>query len=505
MVVSRREFLGASAAAAAATTLGMNWARRAFAQDTADIRIAVIGFNGQGKGHIDASHDNIVALCDVDEAVLGNMAKEMAEKYKKKVDTYTDFRRLLERKDIDGVSIATPNHTHAMIAIAAAQAGKHVYVEKPASHNIWEGRQMMAAARQNNRVMQVGTQSRSSPSLKEATKWVQGGGLGKILYAVGTCFKPRPGIGKLDKPLEIPATVHYDLWCGPAEKRELFRPKLHYDWHWDWNTGNGDAGNQGIHQMDIARWFLGEPALAPRVIAIGGRLGYEDAGNTPNTQVAYLAYEKAPLIFETRGLPRSKAAQGAAGKWDLDAMDQFRGSGVGVLVQCEKGHVLVPNYTRAEAFDRKGNSVKKWEQPENYDALKTHQDNWLAAVAANDPSRLNADIHEGHLSSSLCHLGGISQRLGEKVRAGEIMEKIAANELLSNAFDRMASHLRANGVDIDGEAVINLGPVLEVDTATEKFASSDAANELRARAKQREEFAVPDLERHGPKTAATGG
>jgi predicted dehydrogenase len=499
MAVTRREFLGASAAAAAATTLGMSWAGRALAQDTADIRIAVIGFNGQGKGHIGASHKNIVALCDVDEAVLANMAKEMADLYKKNVETFTDFRRLLERKDIDGVSIATPNHTHAMIAIAAAQAGKDVYVEKPASHNIWEGRQMVAAARQNNRIMQCGTQSRSSPSLKEATEWVQGGGLGKILYALGTCYKPRPSIGKLDRPLAMPSTIHYDMWCGPAEKRDLYRPKLHYDWHWDWNTGNGDAGNQGIHQMDIARWFLGEPAIAPRVIAIGGRLGYEDAGNTPNTQVVLLDFEKAPLIFETRGLPRSKAAQA---KWDLDAMDMIRGSRVGVLVQCEHGHVIVPNYVTAEAYDRKGNLVKQWET--GHDALKAHQDNWLSAVASRDPSRLNADIHEGHLSSALCHLGGISQRLGEPARAGEIMDKIAGNELLANSFDRMASHLRANDVDIDGEAAITLGPMLELDPATEKFTNSDAANELRARAKQRDGYAVPDLERNGTKTAATG-
>jgi hypothetical protein len=241
------------------------------------------------------------------------------------------------------------------------------------------------------------------------------------------------------------------------------------------------------------------------VISIGGRLGYEDAGNTPNTQIVLLGYEKAPLVFETRGLPRSKAAQGDGSKWDLTAMDQYRGSGVGVLVQCEKGHVLVPNYVSVEAYDRQGGLVKKWELPAEYDALKAHQDNWLAAVAANDPSRLNQDIRSGHVSSSLCHLGGVSQRLGQPAKAGEIAEKIAGNELLSNAFDRMAGHLRANGVEIDTRAVIHLGPVLEVDTAAERFVKNDAANELRARAKQRDEFVVPDLERSGAKTAAAGG
>ncbi|HEY3392321.1 MAG TPA: Gfo/Idh/MocA family oxidoreductase [Lacipirellulaceae bacterium] len=498
MTISRRRFLGTSAAATAAVW-SASWSKTLFAQDTADIRIAVIGFNGQGRGHIEASHRNIVALCDVDERVLDRTAKEMADKYGRKVEKFTDFRRLLERKDINAVSVATPNHIHAWVTVLAAQAGKDVYVEKPASHNIWEGRQMVAAARQNNRVIQCGTQSRSSPSLKEAVEWVQGGGLGKILYAVGTCYKPRQSIGRVERPLEIPKQIHYDLWCGPAEKRDLYRPKLHYDWHWDWNTGNGDMGNQGIHQMDIARWFLGEPALARGVISIGGRLGYDDAGNTPNTQVVYLDYEKAPLIFETRGLPRSKRDQEHWG----DAMDRFRGSGVGVILQCEKGHVLVPNYTSVEAFDRSSRRVKHWTT--DHDAMKTHQDNWLAAIASRDPSRLNAEIHEAHLSSSLCHMGGISHQLGKPARMSEILGHVAANDLLSNAVDRMAGHLRANGVDIDSaDGVVTFGPWLKLDPSTEKFVDNDAANELRSRSRQRDGYAVPNLEGSAPKTAAAG-
>ncbi len=498
MAISRRQFLGTSAAATAAVW-SASWTKSVFAQDTADIRIAVVGFNSQGHGHIEASHRNIVALCDVDERVLDKTAKEMADKYDRKVEKFTDFRQLLERNDIDAVSVATPNHIHAWVAVLAAQAGKDVYVEKPASHNIWEGRQMVAAARQHNRVIQCGTQSRSSPSLKEAVEWVQGGGLGKILYAIGTCYKPRQSIGKIHRPLEIPKHIHYDLWCGPAEKKDLYRPKLHYDWHWDWNTGNGDMGNQGIHQMDIARWFLGEPALAPRVISVGGRLGYEDAGNTPNTQVVFLDYEKAPLIFETRGLPRSKADQK---RWG-DSMDVYRGSDVGVVVQCEKGHVLVPNYTSVEAYDRQGRSVKRWST--DHDALKTHQDNWLSAIAARDPSRLNAEIHEAHLSSSLCHMGGISHQLGQPARMGEIMEHVAANDLLANSVDRMAGHLRANGVDVDsGDGAVTLGPWLGLDPATEKFIDNGDANNLRSRSRQRDGFAVPDIESSAPKIGATG-
>jgi predicted dehydrogenase len=496
MSVNRREFLGTSAAAASAAALGLSLASSALAddktaKDVSDVRVAQIGFNGQGKGHIQHNHKNLVALCDVDEKVLNGMAGRLKEQHGYKLDTYTDYRKLLERKDIDAVSIATPNHIHALVAIAAAQAGKHVYVEKPASYNIWEGRQMIQAARQNNRIMQCGTQSRSSTSLKEAVDFVQGGSLGKIKYALGTCYKPRPSIGKLDKPLEIPGTLNYDLWCGPAEKKDLYRKNVHYDWHWDFNTGNGDMGNQGIHQMDIARWFLGENTLAPRSISIGGRLGYEDAGNTPNTQIVYLDYAAAPLIFETRGLPRSKEAQSQWG----ESMDRYRGSRIGVIVQCENGYVLVPSYVEAFAYDNDGHELKHWNL--SGDALGRHIRNFLSAVAANDASLLNADIQEGHLSSSLCHLGGISHQLGKTAHAGEISEQIKSDELLSISFDRMASHLRANGVDIDGsEGAITLGPWLELDPATEQFVGNDAATALRSRNKQREPFVIADLERN---------
>jgi predicted dehydrogenase len=485
MSISRRDFLSSTAATGAAAALGLSFATRAFAQDTADIRVAVIGFNGQGGGHIRSLGARVVALCDADEAVLSRKADEL-RRGGRTIDTFTDFRKLLERPDIDAVSIATPNHLHAWITVLAAQAGKHVYVEKPASHNIWEGRQMVAAAKTTGRIIQIGTQCRASGSLREAAEFVRAGNLGKIEFAIGTCYKPRQSIGKLESPLAIPPSVDYDLWCGPAEKKDIFRPKLHYDWHWDWNTGNGDMGNQGIHQMDIARWFLGEPALAPRAISIGGRLGYEDAGNTPNTQIVFLDYPGAPLIFETRGLPRGGL------NW-RGGMDRYRGSDIGVIVQCEKGYVLVPSYTAAEAFDREGKSINRWEV--RGDPLNWHQTNWLAAIAAKDASGLNAPIQEGHVSSSLCHLGGISHQLGAVVRTAEIADRIKGNDLLSVSFDRMASHLRANGVEIDGrQGALTLGAWLTLDPPTELFVGNDAANGLRAR-KQRAGFEVPDMER----------
>ncbi len=481
---SRRDFIATSAATVATASLA-NFSRAA-AQDHSDVRVAVIGFNSRGNLHISELKNNLVALCDVDEKVLNERADKVDTDWNRKVERFTDYRKLLERKDIDAVSIATPNHTHALIAVAAAQAGKDVYVEKPVSHNIWEGRQMVAAARKYDCIMQCGTQSRSNESLQQAVAFIQSGQLGKIQYALGTCYKPRPSIGKLDRPLAIPSHLDYDGWCGPAEKRELMRSRVHYDWHWDFNTGNGDMGNQGIHQMDIARWFLGEDKLAPRVISIGGRLGYEDAGDTPNTQVVYQDYAAAPLIFETRGLPRSKAGQKHWG----DSMDKFRGSGIGVIVQCEDGFAVVPSYREALIYDNQGQLLKQWSNEQN-----SHHANWLEAVAARDPSKLNADILEGHLSSSLCHTGAISHRLGEKKSAAEIADFVKADPLLSSSFDRMASHLRANDVDVDSdEGALQLGPWLEIDTTAETFTNNESATQLRSRQNQRAPFVVPDIE-----------
>lgn len=482
MPIDRRDFLSGAAAAAAGLTLAEGapaWA----SDETPEVRVGQIGVRGQGFGHLRSLGKHAVAICDVDSEVLDRRTAEYAERSGVQAGKYTDFREMLDKADIDAVSIATPNHTHVWLAIAAMEAGKDVYLEKPVSHNVWEGRQLVAAARKHNRIVQCGTQSRSSPSLQAAVKWVRDGGLGEIQYAIGTCYKPRKSIGKRDAPLSIPEQLDYELWCGPAEKRDLFRNSVHYDWHWDWNTGNGDMGNQGIHQMDIARWFLGEDRLAPRTISIGGRLGYEDAADTPNTQVVYHAYEAAPLIFETRGLPRSKAAQSAWG----DSMDRYRGSGIGVIVQCEGGHVLIPSYTKAIAYDRTGAEVQRWEGGAN------HHTNWLGAIAAGDPSLLSGEIQEGHVSSALCHTGGVSHQLGEAASAGEIAERLASYPLLSGAFERMASHLRANEVDIDSEASgLKLGPWLEIDTETERFVGNEAASALHTR-DYREPYAVPDL------------
>lgn len=490
MPVSRRQFLTTTAATAASITLLSS--QTSLADEVSDIRIGCIGVRGRGKSHLEAFGKNIVAICDVDENVLNKAGAKFEQEHGRKVQLFSDYRKLLEDKNIDAISIATPNHTHALITIAGAIAGKDVYCEKPTAQTIWESRQMVAAARKFNRIIQCGTQARSSESIKSAVEFVRNGELGAIRYAVGTCYKPRPSIGKLDTPLEIPATIDYDLWCGPAEKKDLYRPNLHYDWHWDFNTGSGDMGNQGIHQMDVARWLLGVDKLAPRVLSIGGRLGYEDAGNTPNSQIAYFDYPDAPLIFEVRGLPRSKQGQQ---RWE-SSMDRYRGMRIGSLLQCEKGYIVVGNnYDKAQAYDNEGKLIKSWKT-----SGMSHFTNWLNAVATRNSSLLNAEVHETHLSSSLCFMGSISHRLGEQKRAEEIAEVVAGCDLLANSFDRLAGHLRANDVDIDGEDMLTLGASLELDPKTEMFVGNDKANELRTR-KQRAPFIIPDLEREGTSTA----
>src|SRR5262249_11405524 len=237
--ITRRTFLKSSLAATAALSVPARpWAQVAGANDA--VRVAVIGFNGRGRTHISEFQAvegvRVVALCDVDRTVLEAEASKLRDR-NQPVEIFTDVRRLLERKDIDAVTTATPNHWHALITVWACQAGKDVYVEKPISHNVWEGRKAVEAARKYKRIVQAGTQSRSSIALREALDWVRQGNLGKIKVARGLCYKRRASIGKVDGPTPIPEGVDYDLWCGPAPKGPLMRKRLHYDWHWVWDTG----------------------------------------------------------------------------------------------------------------------------------------------------------------------------------------------------------------------------------------------------------------------------
>jgi hypothetical protein len=299
--------------------------------------------------------------------------------------------------------------------------------------------------------------------------------VGKILRARGLCYKRRPSIGKVDGPQPIPASIDYDLWCGPAPKEPLMRKKLHYDWHWVWPTGNGDLGNQGIHQMDMARWALGETALSPRVLSVGGRLGYTDDGTTPNTQIVFHDYPTAPLIFEVRGLPSNA---------DSKKMDQYRGADIGMVVDCEGGSMVISNYSGAKIFDTGGQEIKKFE------GASSHFANFIDAVRSRKPTDLHADILEGHLSSALCHTGNISYRLGKAHSPEEIRDAVRDNKDLAEALGRMETHLAANNVDLRKTAA-TLGAVLKMDPQSERFIGNREADQLLTR-EYRKPFVVPD-------------
>lgn len=484
--LNRRKFIHGTALASAGAMFASRWSSYAAESSVRgandEIRVAVIGFHGRGKNHIDGINKlrekghkvRITALCDVDSNVLAETADKQDEKGYGKVERYIDIRKLLESKNVDAVTIATPNHWHALAAIWAIQSGRDVYVEKPVSHNVWEGRQIVKAARKYNKIVQTGTQSRSSYAIRDAVKWVQEGNLGKITISRGLCYKPRNSIGLVSGPQKIPPSINYDLWLGPAPMTSLHREHLHYDWHWVWATGCGDLGNQGIHQMDIARWFLGVNELSPRVWSVGGRLGYIDDGETPNTMMIYHDYAKAPLIFEVRGLPEKKGSK---------HMDKFMGGGIAAIIHTEGGHVLVPNYYQATAFDKDGKEVKSWKGADD------HYENWLKAVRSRKVSDLNADILEGHLSSALCHTGNISYRVGGPAGVDQIRPAIKSDLGAVETFERMVEHLKANEVDLVATPLTQ-GADLAMNPGKERFTNNDLANEFLTR-NYRKPFVVP--------------
>ena len=490
--MDRRSFIKTSALASASLsllpTLGRAQAVNARVRGAnEDIRVAVVGFGGRGRDHIQGFSElpgvRLVALCDVDKSVLEREARKCADAGKP-VQSYADIRKLLENKEVDLVSIATPNHWHALAAIWSMQAGKDVYVEKPVSHNVWEGRQIVNAARKYNKMCQTGTQSRSSrEGIAKMVEWVQAGNLGKIRIARGQCYKPRGSIGKTEGPQKVPDSIEYDLWCGPAplvppRRNHPQHGPIHYDWHWFWAYGGGDLGNQGIHQMDIARWFTGENALSPRVVSVGGRLGYVDDGETPNTQIVFHDYAKAPLIFEVRGLPEK------TGSSNMDKFPARNGGSVCVNIHCEGGLVHVPDYKQAIAYDKNGEKIIEFKGAES------HYGNLIKAVRSRKVSDLHADILEGHLSSALCHTGNISYRVGRQRSPDEIREGLKTDSAAWEAVGRMEEHLAANGVDLT-KTPATLGEVLKMDPQTERFIGNEAANQLLTR-KYREPFVVPE-------------
>jgi predicted dehydrogenase len=456
------------------------------------INLGIIGLGSTvkigGKGKMDLRGFakipgvRIAAICDCDELILQQEAKAL-EKEDIRVKTYKDFRDLLDDKEIDAVSIATPNHSHALITVMACQAGKHVYCQKPASHNIFEGRKMVEAARKYKRIVQVPHVPRMPLGYKEAFDWAREGHLGKIEYVHGLNYRARMSIGKVAAPTAIPDSVDYNLWAGPAPMEKIRRENFHYDWHWDWNTGNGDLGNNGIHYLDGCRMALGLDYLPDKVMSIGGRFGYDDDGQTPNTQIVYYDYGEAPAIFEVRGLPMNSYYRES--NWAARSrisMDDCLGVKIGVLVFCKDGYTA-----NNQAFDHSGRLLKTFES--TYEGDK---ENFINALWKNDPGHLYADVEQGHLSSALIHMGNASYRIGKKSNPGEIAERIKGRACLQESFDRFATHLFANKIDWDKEDVI-LGPMLEFNSDSAQFVGEHAAeaNALITR-EYREPFVVPE-------------
>ncbi len=402
--MNRRHFLMNSAAALGSSAL----AAAASPNDT--IRIAVVGMNGRGKSHLQAFTSlpkvDLVAVCDIDDAVLAKGAKFVEEKRGKAPATYKDLRKLLEDKSIDAISIATPNHLHTLQTVWACQAGKDVYVEKPCSHDMWEAKQVVGAARKYDRIVQQGSQSRSNLALQEAVQKMKEGVIGDVYHARGLCYKWRNTIGKA-RPEAVPAGVDYDLWLGPAPKREFTQNRFHYKWHWHWDYGNGDLGNQGIHEIDIARWGLGVK-YPTKVSAIGGKYMFDDDQETPNTlAVAYEFDEsgkKKLMTFEVRHWMTNHEA-------DIKEFDKsVKSNTVGNLFYGSEGYLAIDGYTKYYSF------LGKEAQP---GPARTdggdHFANFLNAMRSHSRGELTAEIEEGAISTTLVHLANISYKLGRSV------------------------------------------------------------------------------------------
>jgi predicted dehydrogenase len=485
---TRRQFLedsmfAAAAAAAVSSPMALMAEEKQSTSPNEKLSVAVVGIKGRGGAHIGAfagrKDTEITYLCDVDSAFGDSRADAIAQRQGSKPKFVTDLRKVLDDPSVDVISIATPNHLHALQAIWSIQAGKDVYCEKPVSHNVSEGRRIVEAARKYNKICQTGTQSRSNPGMIEAIKFVHDGGIGKCTVARGLCYKPRKSIGAAGK-YAPPKTVDYNLWLGPAQEEELTRPQFHYDWHWQFAYGNGDLGNQGIHQMDLARWGLGVNELSKGVISYGGRYGYEDAGNTPNTQMVVHDYGDRSLVFEVRGLVYDK---------DLKTESKtYKGSAVGVIFEGTEGYVVMTTYHSGAAFDKEGNEIRKF----NGGSDAHHYENFVKAVRSRNHGDLTADIEEGHLSSALCHLGNISYQLGSKVSASECLERmegIKTTENVKDSMQRTIDHLKDNKVDIQKEG-FQLGEYLEFDPKSETFVSNAQADQLLTR-DYRAPFVVP--------------
>jgi predicted dehydrogenase len=477
MQISRRRFLEDSMLAATSAALAGGVAGNLAADEPKQstspnerLSIAVVGVNGQGNGHLAAystrKDTEVTYVCDADRAVGLKRAAETGERQSRTPKYVQELREVLDDPSVDCISTATPNHWHALVSIWAMQHGKDVYVEKPVSHNVSEGRRMVETARKYERICQTGTQCRSMAGTIQAIDYVRSGKIGQVRVARGLCYKNRASIGPSGE-YPVPASVDYNLWLGPAPQQASHRLKFHYDWHWFWDFGNGDLGNQGIHQMDIARWGLGVDALSQGVVSYGGRLGYEDAGETANTQTIIHDYGDKSLVFEVRGLPT----------------EPLLGASVGVIFEGSEGYVVLTSYEGGAAFDPSGRMLT------TFRGGGDHFGNFLAAVRSRKHEDLHADIEQGHLSSALCHLGNISYRLGAPVPMAEVTSRLGERYHAADDFERVVKHLADNNVNADSTK-IQFGEPLVIDPTSETIVGNERAAALLSR-EYRRPFEVP--------------
>jgi len=460
--IDRRDFMKTSGKAitvgAAALALG---GKILGANDR--VRVAICGTRGRGKDHIRGFSRvpgvEIAALCDVDENVLNQRLADVQAMGLPKPKGYADVRELLKDKDIDAISIATPNHWHALMAIWGVQAGKDVYVEKPASHNWYEGRQLVRAVKKYNRICQHGSQSRSNPGMIEAIHHVQDGTIGDVYLARALCYKWRDTIGRTDHE-PVPAGVHYDLWTGPAPMKPFTRNRFHYNWHWIWDTGNGEVGNQAIHEIDIARWGLG--VRFPKCVsAMGGHFMFDDDQETPNVLHATYYFEgtdgkRKMMELEVRNWITNHEAEIGTGAYKSGGVPA-----AGLSANAGTGRRSSPQGPLG-AVDAKTNTIgnifygaKGYLAIDGYDAYKTwltnqvepgpsgkadgdHFANFIDCVRSRNAEAINSPIEEGHISATLVHLANASYRLGRALKFDPEKEQVIgddeANALLRGTY-----------------------------------------------------------------------
>ena len=484
--ITRRHFSLATAATISSVAI-----RRAHAQESPNEKmgLAVIGCGGRGGSHIGGfggmKNVEIRYLVDADEAAGEKKAKGIEERTGKRPKVIKDMRVAFDDSSIDGISTATPNHWHALCGVWAMQAGKDAYVEKPICHNIMEGRALVEASKKYKRICQVGTQCRSHSAINDAVKFIEEGGIGEVNFARGLCYKRRKSIGAKGD-YNIPEGVDFDLWSGPAQYSDpkVTRNRFHYDWHWQRNYGNGDLGNQGPHQTDIARWGLGLMRHPRSVVCYGGRLGYQaeqnnpdyvDAGDTGNTEVSIYDYGDKCIVFETRGLEIKPSADDELNK----LFDKDKGNKIGVVFYGSEGYVVQRSYTDAVAYDKDFNEIKQFKGGGN------HFQNFVDACNSRNAEDLNASALEGHLSAGISHLGNISYYVGEKNHvsvdeAEKILSYVTSLDDNAATLNRTVQHLKDSNVDLE-KYPLAMGPLLKFDPEKEVFTNNDAANEMLTR------------------------